>query len=142
MPAFIGLIGVIVGAVLTGLGNYLLARRKDRLSARVAARLVRDDLYGVACLLEDAIDSGVWPPGAPKAVDLGVWKEQRLHLAAVTSYKEYGTIMQAVVAVTRLHNWLAGPAGADAITDADKSRLQFWLSDLSAGLATLKDLAA
>jgi hypothetical protein len=42
--AIFGLIGVVVGAVVSGLASLLLERRRERVVARTAARLVQAEL--------------------------------------------------------------------------------------------------
>jgi hypothetical protein len=140
MQAIFGLVGVIIGALLTGLSNYLFARRKDRLAARVAARLVRDDLYAVASWVEDGITQGKWPVNVGSCIDIGIWKEQRIHIATVTEYSDYAKVAQAIVSVGRLNNWLAS-CSHQTINDSDKQLLNRWLGDLAEGLVVLKSLA-
>jgi hypothetical protein len=141
MQAVFGLIGVIIGALLTGTSNYLFAKRGERLAARIAARLLREDLYLVACWIEDAITDGKWPSNPGTYFDPALWKEQRIHIAKITSYPDYSAVTQAVSAVERMNSRLKAIERHREITEADKGSLKQWLADLAEGLAVLKSLA-
>ena len=51
--AIFGLIGVVVGGLISGGLSLILEWRKERVAARVAARLVREDLLPVSLGMED-----------------------------------------------------------------------------------------
>jgi hypothetical protein len=59
-PAVTGLIGVIVGAVVTGGISFYLAWRNERSQLRAALRLLCTDLYKVSAVTHDLRTAGVW----------------------------------------------------------------------------------
>ena len=55
-----GLLGVLVGAMATGISTYVLARREDMLSRRTALRLLCTDLHKVRALIFQLRSDGEW----------------------------------------------------------------------------------
>ena len=60
--AIIGLVGVVVGAVVTGALDWLMTRREDRTQLRVALRLVCTDLHKAIAVTAPVARSGAWGP--------------------------------------------------------------------------------
>jgi hypothetical protein len=50
-PAIIGLVGVVVGALVSGAASFLMARRGEQQQARAAARLLESELTTVGSRL-------------------------------------------------------------------------------------------
>jgi hypothetical protein len=80
--AWFGLLGVIVGALITTLTALVLATRKELGDGVVAARLLRADLLRREAALH---------PGTQDvpALDGELWDEHRSALARVLSHKEW-----------------------------------------------------
>ena len=145
MEAIFGLVGVIIGAVISGVINYVLQKRKEQMAARVAARLVREELYLVAVWVEDLLNQenvGAEQFRKIKArTGAGAWPEQRIHLAAAMNYKAYADASMAVGAVYRFLFWLDTKENVNSLEDQDRILLQEILERLRPGLETLKDVA-
>ncbi|MGY0386364.1 hypothetical protein ACWZJV_05275 [Nocardioides sp. WG-D5] len=60
--AIVGLVGVVVGAIVTGGVNYAIARREERFAQRAAVRLLCTDLHKVVAVTESVANDGNWGP--------------------------------------------------------------------------------
>ena len=77
--AIFGLLGVVVGAVLNGLQNYSLARRKERREVRTAARLLLVELQELERSLRWALAD---PDRASVAgLEMKWWDDHQVQLA-------------------------------------------------------------
>lgn len=139
--AIFGLTGVIIGALISGLTSLLMQKRNARLTARVAARLVRDDLYIASCWVEDAIVAEKWLEDTQRKINTQSWQDQRIHLAAVMNYSDYAKAGTAVQAANRLNHWLTTISNDVTINETDKDYLKKLLEDLGSGLFVLKETA-
>jgi hypothetical protein len=82
--ALIGLIGVVVGAALSGGVTWFMARRTDARQTRAAARLVQDELgeiYSYAHLHVYLAHAGSQSPTTFAEFSLEAWDKQRGILA-------------------------------------------------------------
>jgi hypothetical protein len=59
--AIFGLIGVVVGAALTGAVNWLLERRRERAEAQAAARLLKSEVEAAISDVASTLAEGMWP---------------------------------------------------------------------------------
>jgi hypothetical protein len=55
--AIIGLVGVLIGGLVSGGATYLLARRSERIRVMASARLLEDELVGIANTLESVLEA-------------------------------------------------------------------------------------
>ncbi|MEA2248072.1 MAG: glucose 1-dehydrogenase [Solirubrobacteraceae bacterium] len=86
--ALIGLLGIGVGALISG-GLQALSRRQDRrIAGRVAARLLHGQLWTTLQAFDRGMAEDRWWP-ARYAADLETWREKRLALATTLSAAEY-----------------------------------------------------
>jgi hypothetical protein len=85
--AIVGLIGVIVGGLLTGGTQLFLEWRRERNGHRRAKRLVAGELLHTEVILRSAYQRRQWPPiDDPQAVcPDAAWLENRAVLAGVLS---------------------------------------------------------
>jgi hypothetical protein len=60
--AVFGLIGVIVGALITGGVGWTLGRRREQRDVRAAARLLRNDLVKAEGMLSHTLQQRRWWP--------------------------------------------------------------------------------
>jgi len=83
--ALIGLIGVIVGGLITGGFQLLLAWRKEQRARRQAKRLIDGELFSASVFLRNTTSSpdATWPylPDATSTLSTSAWKEHRVFLA-------------------------------------------------------------
>ncbi len=138
--AIFGLVGVVVGALLSGGMEWWLARRRESLAARTAARLVRDELYLVACWVEDAMQDR-WSLPPDWQYDAETWQAQRAFLAVTLPYEQYARAQRAHQAAVRFSAWQQQARDQATHSDSDRRQVQIWLGDLRDGLQTLLDVA-
>jgi hypothetical protein len=60
--AVFGLVGVVIGGLISGRATYLMARRQERAALRQAKRLVADELFDIALQLSILREDGATPP--------------------------------------------------------------------------------
>lgn len=91
--AFIALLGVVIGGLLTAVLNYLLEARRNFLAARMAARLVVEELKPPAIRLRSMLkhDSWLYDPKPPFG-SAAVWTEYRQTLALGLSWYEWSAV--------------------------------------------------
>lgn len=142
--AVFGLLGVLVGGAITGWTTYALERRRERAAARVAARLVREDLLPGVLLLEDVL-TGV---DSERSADLSppeVWQAERTRLALVMPYEDYGAAAQAVYRYRQLLRYLASRPRdqpiSEHISERERSAMAVWAQDMAKGLHALLGVA-
>lgn len=90
--AVVGLVGVVVGAVVTGGITAVGSWRARRRAARAALRLIHGDLMQGLLLMEEATDSGQWwlPPAELPTTR---WERHREALAgSQLSFDEWTTL--------------------------------------------------
>jgi hypothetical protein len=79
--AIFGLVGVLVGSVTTGMLQWLLARRAERIEGRAAIRLVMQDFFSAQALARPVRATGVWGIELDDFILEG-WIEYRKRLAS------------------------------------------------------------
>lgn len=139
--AVFGLIGVIIGGFISSGATLLLERRRERMAARVGARLVREDLLRAALWIEDALGEDRWVHDPALRLEDDAWREQRSHLAAAMDYADYAAVITARQALHRANQWLDGRDGELELNESDRRSFEFWLADLRRGLEVLLRLA-
>ena len=144
--AIFGLIGVVVGGLISGGVSVALARRTEWLGAKVAARLVREDLLLHVLLLEDVLSSGSYSPSKDKKLrDKEArersWLEHRPRLAAVMMYGDYGKVIEAQAAADGLDAWIVDRTDPYKLNKQDQERLNRCLEAMRPGLYQLLNVA-
>jgi hypothetical protein len=143
--AIFGLVGVVIGALIGSVTTVFIEKRKERLAARVAARLVRDELYIVAVWLEDLLSfehiSEEQFERIKSRTTTDSWAEQRVHLAAVMSYENFADASMAVGAADRFRHWISTQSAAAGLDDKARAFLKNVLENLRPGLEALKAVA-
>jgi hypothetical protein len=86
-PAIFGLVGVVVGAIVTGGVQVFLDWLHERRAVKRAKRLVSGELLQLITVLRSAYDTGRWPQWADisLAFDTSAWRDERPYLAAAVS---------------------------------------------------------
>ena len=59
--AIFGLVGVVVGALITGVVDYVLDRRRERATLRAALRLIGDEYKDLLGVVDLALMARAWP---------------------------------------------------------------------------------
>jgi hypothetical protein len=106
-PAIIGLIGVIIGAMLSGSLTLLTKRRSDRQQARAAARLLESELRSVTqdlYLLGDSLvaDTAIDPQVFLNLPPTTSWDTYRSSLAALLTNDEWYAVATAYESIEAL----------------------------------------
>ena len=81
--AVFGLIGVVVGALMTGGTQLFLERRREQRDLRRAKRLVTGELLHASLIFRNLAKLKSWPafPDASTMLPTSAWQENRAHLA-------------------------------------------------------------
>jgi hypothetical protein len=118
IPAFFGLLGVIIGGIITAGANYLLDRRRElaakerdehhrALEVKRAARLIDIEILRVAASLKIVIDRKHW--SSPK-LTTEAWQKYSAVIAPVLSYSDWLTVVKAIIAIDSIE-WNEVPPG-------------------------------
>jgi hypothetical protein len=106
--AIFGLVGVVVGGVLSGGVGYALERRRATNAATVAARLLADELAFALWVLKIALDARRWSDVPRYDFGVDLWAEHRALLASKLSVADW---IQVSAAFRRLHDVVSGSRG-------------------------------
>jgi hypothetical protein len=139
--AIFGLIGVVVGGLISGGLSLILEWRKERVAARVAARLVREDLLPVSLSMEDVFGGRAWSQHPGERSRKQSWVEHRSRLATVMEYEDYAAVVQAQIAADRFDAWVASRADRSGLGEDDRDRLRSWNAEVGKGLSRLLEMA-
>jgi hypothetical protein len=144
IPAMIGFVGVLVGAVITTGANYLLAVRKEKAEAardklfranelKTAARLIADDFFTAQTAVMEFVDNKRWAPAAARNFPLDAWQKDREVLARELTLEDWNAVEIAVWAVERFRTVAPVPRSSDALAEIGKPLL----NDIKAGIEVL-----
>jgi hypothetical protein len=144
IPAMIGFVGVLVGAVITTGANYLLAVRKEKAEAtrdklfhanelKTAARLIADEFFTAQRAVMEFVDNKRWAPGASRNFPLDAWQKDREVLARELSLEDWNAVEIAVLAIERFRTVAPVPRSSDAMAEIGRPLL----NDIKAGLEAL-----
>jgi hypothetical protein len=139
--AIFGLIGVVVGGLISGGLSLILEWRKERVAARVAARLVREDLLPVSLMIEDVFGGRAWLQRSDRQSRERSWVEHRSRLATVMKYEDYAAVVQAQIAADRFNAWFANGANRSELSEDDRDQLRSWNAEVGKGLSRLLEMA-
>jgi len=81
VAAVFGLIGVIVGALITLIVGFYRVRRRDKKDARAARRIIQSELKEAAQAIHEALGAAEWPGGWTKKAWSESWSKYRPVLA-------------------------------------------------------------
>ena len=158
MPAIVGIVGVIVGAVIATVTNYVLAVRKEKAEEalvarkeaaeaakdkvvranelRVAARLISNELYAAHVSALMTIERKQWVHGeVARNYPLDAWHDGKAVLARELSYDDY----QAVELATRcIDHFRASSTDPRLSNEVEIESIKSICGDIKAGLDALK----
>jgi hypothetical protein len=122
--AVFGLIGVVVGGLLTGGTQLWLERRRERYAVSRAKRLVSGELLSAILIMRTIYNtpSKTWPyfQDPDTALQTSAWQEHRTHLATVLTEEVWERLVMAytVLEIDRGRLHLANDTGPDVpLTD-------------------------
>jgi hypothetical protein len=107
IPALFGLLGVVIGGIITAGSNYLLDRRRERaaiqrderndvIEIKRAARLIDIEILRAAAATRMMIANKRWPNAKLKT---DAWQEYGAVIAPVLSYDDWLTLVKAILAI-------------------------------------------
>jgi hypothetical protein len=103
-----GLVGVVVGALLTAGTSVYMARRREKRDARAARRIIQSELKEAAQAVDEALDHKEWPTGWTKKTWSESWSMYRPTLAlAIRDDEEFDKIATAYLDMGLLETGLA-----------------------------------
>jgi hypothetical protein len=108
IPAFFGLVGVIVGGLITAGSNYYLDRQREQatrardnlnyeIEIKRAARLIDEELYGAKASVESVIELRLWSPEMEPKTE--AWQEYGPIMAPRLSFDDWKALTIAVQAM-------------------------------------------
>ena len=129
IPAMIGFVGVLIGAVITTGANYLLVVRKEKAEAardklfvptnsKTAARLIADDFFTAQTAVMEFVDNKRWAPAAARNFPLDAWQKNREVLARELPLEDWNAVEIAVWAVERFRTLAPVPRSNDAMAES------------------------
>jgi hypothetical protein len=127
--AVFGLMGVVVGGLLTGVVAFYLERRREKQEAQVARSIARSELVEAARAIEDALAGDEWPPGWDKMRWSESWLTNRRVLAATMEEGGFAKLARAYLDMQLLQTGLS--AGRRKFVEQDKTFLTTAKSHLS-----------
>jgi hypothetical protein len=94
--AVFGLVGVVIGGLLSGGATYLMVRRQEGAELRQARRLVADELFDIALQLSILLEDRAMPPESSPMRDNPLpsrsWEMNKATLARGLSDKDWGDL--------------------------------------------------
>jgi hypothetical protein len=126
--AIFGLIGTLVGGLVTWLSAYLLDRRREARAARVAEAVLWSELDQARVALSDVRKGGKWPPGWGWVDWTASWRTHREALATKLDTKQFESVACCYV---RMAQFQAGLSAGCRDLDGDDEQ---FLSDVSDAL--------
>ena len=102
--AIFGLVGVVVGGLLSGGVAYVMERRREQHATRAAARLLAEELRRAISFIHGVlrpVDSD-WQSRAFAELDLEVWKQNRVLLASALAEEAWTDVASAFEIVDAL----------------------------------------
>jgi hypothetical protein len=148
IPAIVGLLGVVVGAVITTGTNYVLAVRKERAEAdqrersranklKTAARLIANEFFTARAAARTLVEKKSWVPTEIK-FPLDAWQRDRDVIALELPLKDWNAVEIAALAVEHFRNFHTAPRSSDDASDAMAEIGKPVVRDITAGLEALK----
>lgn len=115
LAAVFGLVGVIIGGLITAGSSYLIERRRDRISAesnervhalkvRQAARLIDAELERAEISANVAVLRKRWWPDESGPLELDSWNQYRAVIALALPYADWHLIARAIEFVHGINN--------------------------------------
>jgi hypothetical protein len=145
-PLIIGLVGVLVGAVITTGANYLLATRAERaeeakdkhfraIELKTAARLITNEFLAAHVIATTLVEEKRW---VHEKLPLDAWQRDSRVLARELPFSDWNAVNLAAWAVKDFRNFTTTPRSSDNASDAMAETGKPVLRDLNAGLDALR----
>jgi len=120
--AIFGLIGVVVGALVTGGVDYVMQRRREKAELRQARRVVAGELSDLWYQLETITAGDRWPGEVPEEWFASrMWEAHRPVLASQLSDEDWNELARIYSIATKFRAMFGA---GEALTDEDKLNLK------------------
>jgi hypothetical protein len=100
--AIFGLVGVLLGAIAAGLGDYLLGKNREKAEVRRSARLLSLELEEARIFIETSLEELRWVADPERVLSNGVWFENRGSFAQVKSSDLWRVVSRAFLKIGEL----------------------------------------
>jgi hypothetical protein len=142
--AIIGLVGVVIGGLLTGGVEFALERRRERRRGQAAARLVHAELSDIDAYVKASLFRRAWLADPKEVLQGESWREEKGALAEAPGFDGWYPISGAWGWITQLNQileLLGEGAGADPLDDRDREFFKIGLLQLAIADQALSDYA-
>jgi hypothetical protein len=102
------LLGTVVGGSIVTGGNYLLARRREKVELKTACRLISAELQAASHTIKFALQSKRWWH-SHETLSTEAWKQYRSFLAPNLSYDAWSYVLMAIVNIDHVNAMAAAP---------------------------------
>src|ERR1700682_72082 len=128
--AWFGVIGVVVGAVITGVISFVLERCRQKREYELNLQLVQADIEDVLRIAKDALDHDKWPPGLARKDWTSAWSTRCGPLAGGMDGDAFKTVAAAFALVQQVESGLATkgdePFDVEPTSDAGSRDKEFF----------------
>jgi hypothetical protein len=142
--AVIGLVGVVIGGLLTGGVNFLLEHRREKRSGQAASRLVHAALTSTTTFVEASLVERMWMGDPREGLADDVWVEHRNAIAEAPAFDGWYPVSLAWSFITQLRRLTElfdeGP-GDDPMQERDEEFFRLGLLMLRIADTALLDYA-
>jgi hypothetical protein len=138
--AAVGLLGVVVGGVLSGLVTIQVERVREGHAARVAARLLQDDFENVVLYVDALSESGRYGPSVLAHVKTDEWREQRALIALPLEIEEWDVLSVAARRWGMLAAKLEGFEPGRSLSADDRQQLDVLRGDMRRAIPLLRSV--
>jgi hypothetical protein len=123
--AIFGLLGVLVGALVTGFVNYVLERRRELVEARAAARLMRSEVVAAGEAVATTLEEGEWPISY-RPTWRESWIAYRRALAGRLPGEDFEAVARAYARMDQLQGGFetGRPPDERALSDVDRKHMK------------------
>jgi hypothetical protein len=151
-PAIIGLVGVLVGAVISTGANYWLAVRKENAEAskdtlartielKTAARLIGHEFYAGRAVTKILVEQKRWVTAEVK-LPLVAWEGDKGILARELSLEDWNAVRIGALAVGHIESLRPVPHTRDILNDSISESAMPIFKDINAAVDALKPYMA
>jgi hypothetical protein len=142
--AIIGLVGVVIGGVLTGGAEFVLERRREKRRGQAAARLIHAELTDIDSYVKASIFKRAWLADPADVLDDEPWKQEKGSLAEAPGFDGWYPVAGAwgwVTQLNRILDLVGEGVGDDPLKDREPAFYEIGLLELAIADQALLDYA-
>ncbi len=118
--AIFGLIGVVIGALAAGLGDYVLEATREARAVQRAARMLRLELHEASNFVTYSLDELRWIADPEQVLSNEVWVEHRAEFAGIKDGDLWDAVAGAFLAIAELRRANRGAEGVSLVPGDDR----------------------